>query len=228
MSLCETKYLTACSASCIIRRVSNVRPLRPKVESPVALHERAMDNLKFIRETMERAASFTAVSGWGTVVVGCSALAAAALASRLKPAGPSNSTWIGLWLGEALLSVAISGWAMARKARAAQLPLLTAPGRKFGLSFLPPVVAGAVLTMVLYRGGLVSAIPSMWLLAYGAGVVSGGAFSVRIVPVMGLCFMVEGTLALFAPAAWANWCMAAGFGGLHILFGLIIIRRYGG
>jgi hypothetical protein len=187
-----------------------------------------MDNLQFIRETMERAASFTAVSGWGTIVVGCTAMAAAVVASRLTPAGPSNKTWIALWVSEALLSVAISCWAMARKARAAQLPLLTGPGRKFGLSFLPPLLAGAVLTVVLYTGGLGSAIPGMWLLVYGAGVVTGGAFSVGIVPVMGVCFMVEGALALFAPESWANWFMASGFGGLHILFGLIITRRYGG
>src|SRR5688572_12206219 len=125
-------------------------PAQPSPEPP-ALHARAMDNLAFIRETMERAGSFTAVSGWGMVAVGVSAIGAAALAaSRSQP-----GEWMAIWIAEALLSVIISGWAIARKARGARMPLLSGPGRKFATSFVPPIVVGAVLTAVLYRAGLV-------------------------------------------------------------------------
>jgi hypothetical protein len=200
-------------------------PLRPVAEQePPALHARAMDNLRFIRETMESAASFTAVSGWGLCVIGLTAFAACYLAVRAEGRG----TWLKIWIAEAILSLLISVVAMSRKARAAQQPLLSKPGRKLLFNLAPPLFVGALLTIVLSRYGTVSVIRPMWLLLYGAGVVTGGAFSVRIVPVMGLCFMFVGTLALFSPAAWADAYMAAGFGGLHMIFGLLIARRHGG
>src|SRR5437879_643550 len=141
---------------------------------------------------------------------------------------PTPELWLATWLGEAVVALAIGGSAMVRKAYAVNDPILSGPGRRFGLSFLPPMIVGGLLTVVLYRAGLWHALPGTWLLLYGTGFVTGGAFSVRIVPVMGLCFMLVGATALFGPAAWGNWLMAAGFGGLHIGFGVIIARRYGG
>jgi len=192
--------------------------------SPHPLRDQALDNLRFIRQTMERAGSFTAVPGWGQVAVGVTALVAAFVAARQT----SVELWLATWLGEAVVALAIGGSTMVRKAYAVNDPILSGPGRRFGLSVLPPMVVGGLLTIALYRAGLWQALPGTWLLLYGAGFVTGGAFSVRIVPVMGLCFMFVGSVALFAPAAWGTWCMAAGFGGLHIVFGAIIARRYGG
>ena len=199
-------------------------PPRPRLLEPLPLEAHALDNLRFIRETMERAAAFTAVPGWGGVAMGVTALIAALVASRQS----AVEAWLAIWLGEAVLAFAIAGWAMVRKARAAKLPLLSGPGRKFALSFSPPLLVCALLNVVLYRAGLVSVLPGVWLLLYGTGIVTGGAFSVRIVPVMGLCFMLAGAVALFSPASWGNGLMAAGFGGLHIVFGIIIARRHGG
>jgi hypothetical protein len=85
-----------------------------------------------------------------------------------------------------------------------------------------------VLTPVFATLGLVARLPGCWLLLYGTALASGGAFSVRVVPLMGLCFMALGVVAFAAPASWGQWLMAAGFGGLHIGFGLVIARRYGG
>ena len=183
-----------------------------------------MDNLRYIRETMERASSFTGISGWGQVAIGVTALGAALVAALQA----TQRAWLTVWLAEALISLLIAGWSMDRKARAVQVPLFSGPGRKVAFSLSPPLVAGALLTAVLFRWRLTSAIPGVWLLLYGTGVVTGGMFSVPIVPVMGLCFMTLGAAALFAPAFLANWFLAAGFGMLHIVFGIIIARRYGG
>ena len=183
-----------------------------------------MDNLAFIRNTMEAAGSFTAVSGWGMVAVGALAAIVAAIAAR--QATPIAS--LQVWLASAVLSPVVMLPAIVRKARRAKMPLLSGPARKFVLSFSPPMIVGALLTLVMYRGGLIDAIPGMWLLLYGTAVVAGGAFSVQIVPVMGLCFMAAGVLALFTPISWNQWIMGAAFGGLHIAFGIPIARRHGG
>src|ERR1017187_9235420 len=165
------------------------RPLHP--ESPVALDDRARDNIRFIRETMERAGSFTAVPGWGGVAMGVTALTASLIASRQTTAG----AWLATWLTEGVLALTIGILAMWRKANAAGLPMWSPPMRKFIFSFVPPLVVGAALTFVLWRAGVVTAIPGVWLMLYGTGVVTGGAFSVPVVPVMGACFLVEGALA---------------------------------
>jgi hypothetical protein len=188
------------------------------------LHARAMDNLSFIRRTMERATAFTAVPGWGGVMMGVVALIAAIVASR---AG-SPVAWVISWLAAAAVALLTGGWAMAVKARRAGTPLLTWSGRRFVLSFLPPLAVGVLLTIELVLSDRMHMLPGMWLLLYGSGVVTGGAFSVRAVPVMGICFMLFGVAALFGPAHWGNPLMAAGFGGLHIVFGLLIARRHGG
>jgi hypothetical protein len=183
-----------------------------------------MDNLAFIRDTMEAAGSFTAVSGWGMVAVGIIASGAAVLAA----VQPTPLEALYTWIAAAVLAPGVMLWAIVRKARSAHMPLLSGPGRKFLLSFSPPLLVGALLTYVLYEAGMVTMIPGIWLLLYGAGVVAGGAFSVRVVPVMGLCFMLAGTIALFSPPSWNAWLMAAAFGGLHIGFGIPIARRHGG
>jgi hypothetical protein len=200
-------------------------PLRqPPDPAGPDLSVRAMDNLRYIRETMERAGSFTAVPGWGGVAMGATALAAAALA----PGTPAGGPWIRVWLAEAALGALIGAFALVRKARAHATPLTSGPGRKFALAYLPPVLAGAALTFVLARHGLYDLLPGLWLLCYGAGVVTGGAMSVPVVPVMGLCFMVAGGVALALPAAWGDAMLGAGFGLFHIVFGVVIARRYGG
>jgi len=188
----------------------------------VSIHEHAFANLRFIRETMERAGSFTAVPGWGGILMGVSALLTAFLTSNL----PSRELWFEAWIGEAVLAIGIGLFAMIQKAKAIKSPLLYGPGRRFALSFLPPMIAGAVLSVFLSQHGLYAVMPGMWMILYGVAVITGGAFSVNVVPLMGVSFMALGIAALFSPQGWSNIYMGIGFGGLQIVFGAIIARRY--
>ncbi|MGH7448061.1 MAG: hypothetical protein ACRELT_10905, partial [Longimicrobiales bacterium] len=141
---------------------------------------------------------------------------------------PTPGRWLAVWLVAAVLAIAVAVVTTARKAHGAGMSLVEGPGRKFVLSFLPPVLAGAALTAALFRSGGASLLPGMWLLLYGAGVVTAGTFSVRVVPVMGFCFMAVGVAALLWPDASGDVFLAIGFGGLHVVFGAAIARRYGG
>src|ERR1044071_335294 len=191
---------------------------------PPALHDRAMDNLRYIRETMERATAFTGISGWGEIAIGVTALIATAIAARES----TFNAWLAVWIAEGLISLLIAGWSMDRKARAIDMPLGSGPGRKAVFSLTPPLLAGGLLTIVLVQAGLTNAIPGVWLLLYGTGVITGGMYSLRVVPIMGICLMVLGALALFSPPAVTNWVMARRVGVLLVIFGAIIVRKYGG
>jgi hypothetical protein len=192
---------------------------------PEPIHAHALENLRFIRDAMSRASEFTAVPGWGGVLMGITALVAAPIA------GPPDDTirWVTIWFGDAVVAVVIALVAIGIKLKRAGTPLSkAAPAVRFALAFIPPLVAGMILTPVFVTMGLVARLPGCWLLLYGTAVATGGAFSVRVVPLMGLCFMALGTVAFAAPAAWGHWLLALGFGGLHIVFGFIIARSYGG
>ena len=192
-------------------------------EDSTALGDRALENLSFIRSTMERATSFTGVPGWGGVVMGCTALVATAVAGRTT----SPQDWLHVWLVEGVVAFLVGAWSLGRKSRRLQGSAFTRPARQFFLSFAPPVLAGALLTMVLWQAGEARLLPGTWLLLYGTGVVTGGAFSVRAVPLMGMVVIVIGAVALSWPA-WGTAGLAVGFGGVQIVFGLYIARRHGG
>ncbi len=191
---------------------------------PVPLDEHATAHLAYIRETMARASSFTAVPGWGGVAMGVTAIGASLVAARqITP-----RAWFAVWMVEAMLAAGIGLVAMRLKSRSANQPLGSGPGRQFAFSFVPPLVVGAFLTPVFYRAALTDRLPGAWLLLYGTAVITGGAFSPRIVPMMGLGFLALGALALAAPPGWGDGFMALGFGVLQIGFGIVIARRYGG
>lgn len=172
---------------------------------------------------MARASSFTGVPGWGGVAMGGTALVAAFIAGR--QAVPN--AWLTVWLADAALAFLIGAWSLGRKSRRIHGAALPAPARRFLLSFVPPLAVGAALTPALWAAGQGTLLPGVWLLLYGAGIVTGGAFSVRAVPLLGLVLMGLGAVVLVFPA-WGNLGMAAGFGAAQMGFGYYIARRHGG
>ena len=206
--------------------MSKIQAIRKESETDEmpSLHGRAMDNLKFIRETMERSTAFTAVPGYGGALMGLTAIAAAIIASFQT----TIREWAIVWLIEAALALTIGLFAMWQKSKMANVPLVSAPAKKFAISFLPPLICAVVVTLAFWRLGHFEMMIPVWILLYGASVACGGAFSVKAVPVMGWCFIAVGAAAFFLPAAWGNWMMGASFGVLHVVFGIIIARKYGG
>jgi hypothetical protein len=193
-------------------------------DQPISLERRALDDVAFIRNAMDASGRFTSVPGKGMLLVGVTALVAAAIASR----GGDPSRLLVVWLAEAVVAALLGGGLLLAKARRERRAVTRGVGRRFLLGLAPAWLAGAVMTAVLVREGRLDLVPPLWLLLYGIGIVGGGAFSVRCVPVMGGAFALLGSCGFLLPASAGNALLAVGFGGLHLGFGLFIARNHGG
>lgn len=213
-----------CKVLVVPRIIDGVKQRNEAGDPPASIHDEAIDNLRFIRSTLERAESFTGVPGLGGVAVGVIALVASVVAHRQA----SPLAWFAVWVGAAAVASACGVAAIVLKLRRVGGSPFTMQGRRFALSYTPPLVAGAILTAALAARGQLELLPAVWLVLYGTAVVTGGAFSVRIVPVMGVLFILLGCAAFVSPPSWGDAFMATGFGGLHLLFGAIIARHHGG
>lgn len=205
-------------------KLSALRKDEIELNEPVNIGDKAIDNLKFIRETMERSTVFTTVPGYGGMLMGATAIAAAYVANNQGVI----KDWLSVWLGEGILAFAIGFLAMWQKSKIAKMPLVSAPSRKFAMSFLPPLLCGVFITYGLYRFGHFEMMIPVWIMCYGAAVICGGMFSVKAVPIMGWCFITMGAIDFFLPAGFGNSMMGLSFGVLHVVFGFIIARKYGG
>ena len=204
--------------------MGSISPLRKETEEPVNIGDRAIDNVRYIREMMERSASFTAVPGYGGMLMGATAVVAAYISNRQVYTVDA----LAVWLVEAFLALAIGLLAMWQKSKIAGESLLSAPARKFALGFLPPIIVGTIIVLGLWKNGHYYVMAPVCILTYGAAVVCGGSFSVRAVPIMGWCFIVVGAVAFALPTNYGNLMMGVAFGLVHIVFGAVIARKYGG
>lgn len=205
-------------------KVQAIRKESFEENQPINIGDRAIDNLQFIRETMERSAVFTSVPGYGGILMGVTAVVAAYFASNQV----MIKDWLTIWLVEAFLAFAIGLLAMWQKSKIGKVPLLSAPAKKFARGFAPPLLCGVFITLGLWRLGHFEAMIPVWILCYGAAIVCGGAFSVKVVSILGWCFIALGAIAFALPIVFGNLMMGASFGILHIVFGAIIARKFGG
>jgi hypothetical protein len=195
-----------------------------RARKPSSVGDHAAENLVFIRQAMERSATFTSIPGAGGVAMGIVAFGASVLAARQ----PSADRWLAVWIGAAAIAAIVGLVAMERKARLANATLTGSTARRFALGMAAPIVAGAAITYALWADRNFTVMAPSWLLLYGAGVLTGGIFSVPIVRAIGVCFMALGIAAIFTPPEWGNVWLAIGFGGMHVGFGAYIARNYGG
>jgi hypothetical protein len=189
-----------------------------------SLDQQAAESIAFIRHTMARSASFTAVPGKGGAAMGAIGAVVAGVASFQNEPG----TWLGVWLVGAAVAVPVGLWAMLTKARTHAVPLWSPAGRRFAQGFLPAVVAAAIMTALLVHSEEFDLLPAVWLLLYGAGIMAGGSASIPLLAWTGAAFMGCGIAAGLSPAGWGDLWLGLGFGGAHIVFGFIIARKHGG
>jgi len=197
---------------------------KPNPSAPTPIGESAVENLRYIRDTIAAAGTFTTVPGKGCIAMGITALTASALewVPRLAP------SWLPIWVGAAIMACAVALFFMEEKAKAQGLSLRRAVARRFFMTLVPAFVAGGVLTAALVHHVDRNLITGLWLLLYGTGLAACGVFAIRAVLVAGLAFMALGTVALGLPPSWSPAILALGFGGLHIALGVIIIKDHGG
>ena len=189
-----------------------------------SLDQQAAESLAYIRNTMARSASFTAVPGRGGIGMGMVGVMAAAVAARQA----EGMAWLAVWLGAAAVAVPIGFVFMIVKAQRHSVPLWSPAGRRFAQAFLPSLLVAAVLTVLLVREGRFALLPPTWLLSYGAGVMAGAASSVPVLTVIGILFVACGVGAALTMPAWGSAWLGLGFGILHIVFGFVIARKHGG
>ena len=186
--------------------------------------DRAAANLRYIRDTIDAVQPFTLVPGRGCVWMGLLALLAATL--ELLPEFADQ--WLSLWLAAAVIAGAIGLYEMAEKARREGISLRRSSATRFFMTLAPAFSVGAILTAALLDTVPRDVIAGIWLLRYGAGLAACGVFSIPVVLIAGGAFIGLGAVTLTAPASWSPRLLAAGFGLIHIVLGVLVMRRYGG
>ena len=199
-------------------------PNSPRRREPTPIDSGAVENLRYIRSTIDAVHTFTTVPGKGCIAMGLTALVAVGVESIPQLA----QHWLAVWVGAAIVACGSALWFMEQKARAQGLSLRRAVARRFFMTMAPAFLAGAILTAALAGQVDRELITGMWLLLYGAGLAACGLFAIPAVFTAGIAFMALGTATLWLPPGSAAIVLALGFGGIHVALGVTIMRHHGG
>jgi hypothetical protein len=186
----------------------------------VALDTHALGTLQYIRASID-AAGLLAVPGSAGIAIGAVGVLAALLVS-LKPLA---AHWLEIWLIAGFVAIAFGTVLMAHQFVSRGTALYRGPLRRFLMCLCPPLLVGAVLTWQLWLHAQSAMIPGVWLLMYGCAVMAASTLTRRALAVMGALLAVLGVVALQAPVSSQNAMLGVGFGGLHLLFGILIGGR---
>ncbi|HVY64974.1 MAG TPA: hypothetical protein VHH11_09160 [Gammaproteobacteria bacterium] len=197
---------------------------RPRRLGPTPIDSGAVENLQYIRRTIEAAHTFTTVPGKGCIAMGVTALAAVAAESY----PPLAVHWLAIWVGAAAVACALALWFMEKKAHAQGLSLRRSVAKRFFMTLAPAFLTGAILTAALVGRVDRELITATWLLLYGTGLTTCGLFAVPAVFTAGVAFMALGAATLWLPPGSAHVVLALGFGGIHLALGAAILRHHGG
>jgi len=197
---------------------------KPRPPAPTPIDSGALENLRYIRSTIEAAHTFTTVPGKGCIAMGLTALAAVGLETLPQ----LQALWLSIWVGAAIVACSAALYFMEQKARAQGLSLRRAVARRFFMTLAPAFLAGAILTAALAGQVSREIITGMWLLLYGTGLAACGLFAIPAVFTAGLAFMGLGAATLWLPPGSAHVVLALGFGGIHLVLGATIVRHHGG
>jgi hypothetical protein len=200
-------------------------PVKPDLRiGPTPIDSGAVENLRYIRSTIEAVHTFTTVPGKGCVAMGLAALVAVAL-ERIPALAPH---WLAIWVGAAVVAAVTALWFMEQKARKQGLSLRRAVARRFFMTLAPAFIAGAILTAALASRVDREIVTGMWLMLYGAGLCACGVFAIDAVLTAGAAFLALGAATLWLPLGSAHVVLALGFGGIHLALGITIMRHHGG
>jgi hypothetical protein len=193
------------------------------MQGPIPIESRALGTLAYIRTSIESSGSM-AVPGMAGIVMGVIGIVATIVTSL----PPLTAHWLPIWLAAGAIALIVGGAMMARQAAQSGHARYLGPVRKFLFCLCPALMAGAVLTLVLWYAGNTSLIPGVWLLLYGCAVLSASTVTIartmRLICIMGCLFMLLGVLAFAAPAYLHTLILGMGFGALHSIFGILIGR----
>ena len=189
---------------------------RPKT---IPLDTHAAATLQYIRASMDAAVSLS-IPGSAGIAMGSVGLLAAVLA--VAPA--FRPYWFWIWIAAALIAASLGAFRMARQPASRGSLLSGTPVRRFMLGLFPGLFAGAVMTVVLRVTGNDQLLPASWLVLYGCALIAASAPTTRALGVLGACFVGLGLLTYALSPAWHMLALGAGFGGLHLVFGLLARR----
>ena len=207
------------------------------------INSKSIEDIKTIRKIMEESSRFLSLSGLSGIFAGGFATAGALVAYFLIPGNGSvhyfeyfsslsaNEIMTLKWqlVADAaivlILSVVFSLYFSYKKTRGAGKNFWTPVSKRLLINLLIPLTTGGIFIIVLLVQNHIGLIVPGFLIFYGLALVNAGKFTYNEVFYLGILEITIGLVAAFLPdLGLVFWIL--GFGILHIIYGLLMYRKY--